>query len=99
MISCGSAVPSSPACAASAMKTSGAQASTSSATSDSSPVICAEKVVFGADDGRVYMVSLIDGKKIWSDATQDAITTSPAIANGMIVIGSDDGFVYAFGEK
>ena len=66
---------------------------------ESSPVIAEGKVVFGSDDGTVYVVSLEDGKKIWSYEIGQAVTSSPAVADEKIVIGSDDGSVYCFGKK
>ena len=67
--------------------------------SDSSPVVCGDKVVVGSDDGRLYLVSLSDGKELWSYEIGQPIDGSPAVADGKIVIGSDDGSVYCFGEK
>jgi outer membrane protein assembly factor BamB len=66
---------------------------------DSSPVIIDNKVVVGCDDGRLYILSLTDGKKLWDYEIGKPVNSSPAIASGIIVIGSDDGSVYAFGEK
>jgi len=60
-------------------------------------VICGDRVVVGSDDGRVYMVSLNDGKELWSYDIGQAVDSSPAIAEGKLVIGCDDGSVYAFG--
>ena len=65
---------------------------------DSSPVVVGDRVVFGSDDGRLYVVGLADGKESWSYEIGEAITASPAVAQGMIVIGSEDGNVYAFGS-
>jgi outer membrane protein assembly factor BamB len=66
---------------------------------DSSPVVCGAKVVVGSDDGRLYVVSLAEGKELWSYEIGQAIGTSPAVAGGRIFIGSDDGAVYCFGVK
>ncbi len=63
---------------------------------DSSPVVCGDKVIVGSEDGRLYIVSLAEGKEIWSYEIGQGITASPAVANGNIVIGSMDGNVYAF---
>ena len=62
-------------------------------------MICGDKVVFGSGDGRLYIVSLADGKRIWSYEVGQGITSSPAVASGMIVIGCDDGRIYSFGVK
>jgi outer membrane protein assembly factor BamB len=56
-------------------------------------------VVFGSDDGIVYMVSLQEGKQLWSYEIGQAVGSSPAVADEKIVIGSDDGNVYCFGQK
>jgi len=64
---------------------------------DSSPVICDDKVVFGSEDGRLYMVGLADGALVWSYDTGQPIISSPAVAAGLVVVGCDDGYVYAFG--
>ncbi len=58
-----------------------------------------DKVVVGSDDGRLYLVSLNDGKELWSYELGQSIDSSPAVASGKIVIGCDDGSVYCFGEK
>jgi outer membrane protein assembly factor BamB len=57
------------------------------------------KVVFGSDDGTVYIVSLKEGKQLWSYQIGQAVASSPAVADQKIVIGSDDGSVYCFGQK
>jgi outer membrane protein assembly factor BamB len=53
-------------------------------------------VVVGSDDGRVYMVSLDQGKELWSYEIGQPVESSPAVADGWLVIGCDDGGVYAF---
>jgi outer membrane protein assembly factor BamB len=45
------------------------------------------------------MVSLKDGKQLWSYEIGQAVGSSPAVADEKIVIGSDDGGVYCFGQK
>jgi outer membrane protein assembly factor BamB len=62
-------------------------------------VVADGKVVFGSDDGIVYIVSLQDGKQLWSYEIGQAVGSSPAVADEKIVIGSDDGSVYCFGRK
>jgi len=70
---------------------------------DSSPVICGDKVVVGSDDGRLYLLRLADGRKLWSYLIGEAISGSPAVvagpgrADATVVIGADNGRVYAFG--
>ena len=55
------------------------------------------KVVVGSDDGSLYIVSLADGKKLWSYDVGEPIIAAPALANGTIIIGAEDGRVHAFG--
>ena len=62
-------------------------------------MVCDGKVIVGSNDGRIYMVKLKDGQRLWDYETDDAISASPAIADGKIVIGSEDGKVYCFGSK
>jgi outer membrane protein assembly factor BamB len=64
---------------------------------DSSPVICGDKVVVGSEDGRLYLLRLSDGTRIWSYEMGQAVTSSPAVAAPTVVVGCDDGYVYAFG--
>ena len=47
-------------------------------------------------DGRLYMVRLSDGTKVWSFEIGESITATPAVAAGMVVVGAEDGNVYAF---
>lgn len=66
---------------------------------DSSPVIAGDKVVFGSDDGRLYMIGLGNGQLLWSYDIGQAISSSPAVAGGVIVVGCEDGMVYSFGPE
>jgi outer membrane protein assembly factor BamB len=65
---------------------------------DSSPVICADAVVVGSGDGRLYCVGLADGKERWTYEIGAPVTASPAAADGAIVIGAEDGNVYCIGK-
>jgi outer membrane protein assembly factor BamB len=56
-------------------------------------------VIFGSDDGNVYMLSLAEGKEVWSYDLGQAVASSPAVAAEKIVMGCDDGGVYCFGRK
>jgi len=56
-------------------------------------------VVCGSGDGRLYLLSLATGTKLWSYDLGKPLTASPAVANGLVVIGCEDGGVYAFGPK
>ena len=57
------------------------------------------KVIVGSDDGRLYMVSLADGKELWQYEIGQPVQSSPAVVDGHIVIGAEDGSVYCFGER
>ena len=63
---------------------------------DASPVICGDKVVFGSGDGRLYMLRIADGAKVWSYDVGKPIYSSPAVVDGKIVVGAGDKRVYAF---
>ena len=56
-------------------------------------------MVCGSGDGRLYLLSLATGTKLWSYDIGKELTASPAVAGGLVVIGSQDGVVYAFGPK
>ena len=60
-------------------------------------VLGAGKVVFGSNDGRLYVVALEDGKELFSYDIGQAVSASAAVAGGVVVIGGEDGYVYAFG--
>ena len=47
-------------------------------------------------DGKLYLVSLKDGKEISSYEVGEAISSTPALAGGRIYVGCEDGKVYAF---
>ena len=63
---------------------------------DSSPVITKEKVVFGAMDGKLYLISKKDGKEVASYEIGEPISSTPAIVDTKIIVGCEDGNVYAF---
>jgi outer membrane protein assembly factor BamB len=64
---------------------------------DSSPVVLGgEDVVFGSEDGRLYRVSLAEGKEIQVIDVGQPLTGSPAVVQGWLVIGDEDGHVYGF---
>lgn len=64
---------------------------------DSSPVICGgDKVVFGCDDGYVYVLGLEDGKELWNYEIGAPVKTSPAVTDKWVVLGADDGMLYGF---
>jgi len=60
-------------------------------------VVAGDCVIFGSDDGRLYVVSLADGRERWNYELGQPVQSSPAVVDGHLVIGCDDGFVYCFG--
>ena len=46
-----------------------------------------KRVVFGSEDGRLYMLNVDDGKEVWRYDIGDKVVSSPAVASGMLVIG------------
>jgi outer membrane protein assembly factor BamB len=62
-------------------------------------VVCGNKVVTGSDDGRMYVLSLDQGKELWSYEIGQPVGSSPAVSDGKVVIGSEDGSIYCFGAK
>ncbi len=61
----------------------------------SSPTIAGDKVAVSTG-GRLVLLRLTNGEKIWEQPISDEIT-SPALADGMMAVGTDDGFIVAFG--
>jgi outer membrane protein assembly factor BamB len=62
-------------------------------------VVADGKVIVGSDDGRLYMVSLADGKELWQYEIGQPVQSSPAVVDGHIVVGAADGSVYCFGDQ
>jgi outer membrane protein assembly factor BamB len=67
--------------------------------SDSSPVICGDRVWIGASDGKVYGLDLATGKEVWSYQLSGQILASPAISNEKLVIATEKGSITCFGSK
>jgi outer membrane protein assembly factor BamB len=65
---------------------------------DSSPAIAGSRVYAGSSDGRLYVLDLASGKKLWEFEAGAPLTASPAIAGGRLVIGSQDGRLYCLGQ-
>ena len=66
---------------------------------EASPVVAGNKVVVANMRGDLALVSLYDGKLIWSYETGSQIISNPAVAGGRIYVGNSDGNLYCFGEK
>ncbi|MEK6975252.1 MAG: PQQ-binding-like beta-propeller repeat protein [Candidatus Thermoplasmatota archaeon] len=60
----------------------------------SSPATDGINVYFGANNGRVYAITLSGGTLVWEYTTGGAVISSPAVSNSIVVVGSDDGKVY-----
>lgn len=61
----------------------------------SSPTVDLGRVFVGSDDGRVYALDLLRGRKLWSFDTGDAVEAAPLILNGRLYVGSAEGFLHA----
>jgi outer membrane protein assembly factor BamB len=53
-------------------------------------------VIFGADDGRVYVLDAATGEEKWSYEIGAPVKASPAVVGGRILVGADDGVLYCF---
>ena len=61
----------------------------------SSPVIGAGRVFIGSMDGKVYALTLSEGKKIWEFDTESAVEAPPLLVQNSVYIGSLDGVFFA----
>ena len=55
-------------------------------------------MVVASGDGRLYILDLKTGKKIWSYEIGSPVYSTPAVTNNYIIVGADDGKVYVFGK-
>lgn len=63
----------------------------------SSPAAAGDRIIFGANNGKVYAVNAENGERLWETTAGGQIApvqSSPAVANGKVVIGSADKKVY-----
>ena len=65
----------------------------------SSPTVEGDTAYVGGGDGRVYAVSLADGKVLWSFPTAQRVRSCPAVKDGVVFVGSFDGHVYALDAR
>jgi outer membrane protein assembly factor BamB len=56
-------------------------------------------VIVGSGDGRIYMVDIEKGTKLWSYEIGSAIVSSPAVVKNMLIVTAMNGSIYAFGTK
>jgi len=57
---------------------------------DASPIIIGNRVVAASTDGRLYVIDLATGEKLW----ERSFVGSPAYAQQRIIIATDEGVVY-----
>ena len=65
---------------------------------ESSPAIAGTRVFVGSSDGKLYVLDLASGKKLWEFEAGAPFTASPAIADGRLIIGDGDGRLYSIGQ-
>lgn len=66
-----------------------------------SPILLRDKAVYGGLDGRLYVVPLSGGGKVWSFRTSfgKAISAPVAVCDGRIYFGCEDGYLYVLGPN
>jgi outer membrane protein assembly factor BamB len=64
-----------------------------------SAVIGTTSVLFGSNDGNIYMVSLKEGRKLWSFNAGSPVSCSPAVIRDRFYFLTEDGRLLAFGNK
>lgn len=72
---------------------------TSDANIISTPVVDADRVIIGNQEGSVICLSLKDGKQKWSFKAGSAIFSSPAVSGSSVVFGSCDNKIYCLDSK
>ncbi len=63
---------------------------------ESSPIVVGQHVIIGGGDGRVCVLQLKTGKKVWDFELGGSIMDAAAIGERTVYIGSDAGKLYAF---
>jgi outer membrane protein assembly factor BamB len=61
----------------------------------SSAAIVSGQVFIGSNDGSLYALGLVDGRKAWTLKTEGAVESSPLVLEGKVFVGSSDGTLYA----
>jgi outer membrane protein assembly factor BamB len=59
-------------------------------------VVAHEKVIFGSMDGKLYILTLKDGKEVVSYEVGEPISSTPAVLDGRILVSCEDGNIYSF---
>jgi outer membrane protein assembly factor BamB len=65
----------------------------------SSAAIVDGRVFIGSDDGKLYALTLAEGRKLWETATNNPIASSPLVLDGRVFVGSDGGAMLAFNAR
>ena len=66
---------------------------------ESSPVVCANKVISCSKNGFVTILDASSGKMLWEYDTGEQITACPAIIDGRFYILTTKGTLFCFGKK
>ncbi|MCS6803036.1 MAG: PQQ-binding-like beta-propeller repeat protein [Chloroflexota bacterium] len=61
----------------------------------SSPIVTADALYLGLDDGQLVALDPASGEELWRFATQGAILANPIFAAGSLFVASTDGTLYA----
>lgn len=64
-----------------------------------SPVVSANKVYVGDDDGVFHCLSTKDGRSLWNFKTQNRILGTASVEKNVVVFGSTDNTIYALDAK
>ncbi|MFV1961645.1 MAG: PQQ-binding-like beta-propeller repeat protein, partial [Acidimicrobiia bacterium] len=62
------------------------------------PVVTADAVYFGSEDGVVHAVDAQTGELLWRWNTGLQVRSALAVVDGVVFVASGDGFVYALGR-
>lgn len=69
-----------------------------SKTVESSPVLDGNNIIFGANDGYIYIVNLETGKPVKKNFAGSAVLGKVAVADSKIYAGTFDGYVVCFNK-
>jgi len=73
---------------------------TTEGTVSSSPVVVGQRVYFGSNDSKLYVVDIATGKQVQAlQLGNKGILASPAVSDNRLVIGNIDGVLYCLGSK
>jgi outer membrane protein assembly factor BamB len=64
----------------------------------STPVVDADRVYVGSDNGIFYVLDLQTGKNLWEFKIGVPIKASPVMSGTMVVVSAYDGNIYAFSK-